>query len=79
MHVCSAEKSHILECGHHIENDVIEARTIVDPEIFAHPTTQERYQILIDFDVSQNKAAIEVERSPWMSHGTAGEGYVKVV
>jgi hypothetical protein len=62
-----------------MENSVIEARTIFDSEILAGPTTQERYKILIGFDVSQSKVSFPVEIPPWMSHDTAGQGYVEVV
>jgi hypothetical protein len=45
--------------------------------MFALPTTQERYQFVID--VSQSKASFPVERPPRMSDGTVGKGYVDTV
>jgi hypothetical protein len=79
MHTRTADIFPRLDCGHHVENDVIEGRTIVDIEAFTLPTTQERYQILICLDVSQSKTSFPVERPPWMPHGTAGKCYVEVV
>ena len=40
-----------------VENYIIESMAVVDVQAYTPPTTQERYQILIDFNVLQ----IEVE------------------
>jgi hypothetical protein len=77
-HIRSAGISPSIGCGHHVENTVIEARTIVDIEAKALPTTQERYQILICVDVLQSKRSFRVERPHGMSHATAGKIYADV-